>query len=168
MNILLAAALLAGAQESPIDPWRQKVQIRPLVPDLAAHTIHSYYVTTPESPDGRRVLYYQSTTPEGHEGEIRVLDRESGKARTLVSRLTVEDAHRAACQQWIRGGKSVVFHDFRDGEWVVAIVDVETLQERVLVKGRQIGWGTPGGRIVPLYGPHARPDGHRDLELLDV
>ena len=164
----LVAALLLAAQESPIDPWRQNVRIRPLIPELAAHTIHSYYVTTPESPDGRRVLFYQSTTPEGYEGEIRILDRETGKARTLVSKVTVEDAHRAACQQWIRGGKGVVFHDFREGEWIVAIVDVESLQERVLVKGRQVGWGPAGGKIVPLYGPHARPDGHRDLELLDV
>src|SRR5262245_15386540 len=154
LAVVMAAAL--APQESPIDPWRQKVQIRPLVPHLAAHTIHSYYVTTPESPDGRRVLYYQSATPEGYEGEIRILDRDSGKSRALVSKLTVEDAHRAACQQWIRGGKSVVFHDFRDGEWIVAVVDVETLQERVLVKGRQVGWGPPAGRIVPVYGPHGR------------
>ena len=168
MNVLLAAVLFVCAQESPVDPWRRNVKIRPLIPDVAAHLIHSYYVTTPESPDGRRVLFYQSTTPEGEEGEIRVLERETGKVRTLVSRITAEDAHRAACQQWIRGGKSVVFHDFRDGEWCVAIVDVETLLERVLVKGRQLGWGPPNGKIVPLYGPHARPDGHRDLELLDV
>src|SRR5215510_10620939 len=106
MNILMAVVVLAlTPQESPIDPWREKVQIRPLIPDLAAHTIHSYYVTTPESPDGRRVLYYQSTTPEGYEGEIRILERETGKTRTVASKITAEDAHRAACQQWIRGGK---------------------------------------------------------------
>jgi WD40 repeat protein len=168
MNVLGILLLAVALQESPIDPWRQKLRIRPLVPDLAAHAIHSYYVAAPESPDGGRVLYYQSTTPEGHEGEIRVLDRSSGKSRAVASKITVEDAHRAACQQWIRGGKSVVFHDFRDGEWVVAIVDAETLEERVLARGRQLGWGPPGGRVVPLYGPHARPEGHRDLELLDV
>ena len=170
MTTLAAALILAvlSPQDSPVEPWRHKVKIRPLIPDLAAHSIHSYYVTTPESPDGRRILYYQSTTPEGHEGEIRIVERECGKTKTLAAKVVVEDAHRAACQQWIRDGKGVVFHDFRDGEWVVVHVDVESGQERVLVKGRQLGWGPARGRVVPIYGPHFRPEGRRDLELLDV
>jgi hypothetical protein len=48
------------------------------------------------------------------------------------------------------------------------VVDVDTLRERVLAKGRQLGFGAPAGDVVPLYGPHGNPGPHRDLELLNV
>lgn len=169
MRAFAAIVLLAwpSPQDAPVQPWRS-ARVRPVLPDAAAHSIHSYYLSCPESPDGRRVLFYTSTTRAGHEGEVRILERTTGTVKTLASRLTVEDAHRTACQQWVSRGKRVVFHDFRDGEWVVARVDVDTLEERVLAKGRQLGFGAPGGEVVPIYGPHGDPGPHRDLELLNV
>jgi WD40 repeat protein len=169
MRLLAAILLLASTspQDSVVQPWRSS-RVRPLLPDAAAHSIHSYYVSCPESPDGRRVLFYASTDRAGYEGEVRILERTTGATKTLASKVTVEDAHRAACQQWISRGKRVVFHDFRDGRWIVVRVDVETLEERVLVKGRQVGFGAPGGDVVPIYGPHGDPGPHRDLELLNV
>jgi hypothetical protein len=162
--VLLALTL---PQESPVQPWRA-ARVRTVLPESAAHTIHSYYVSCPESPDGRWVLFYTSTTREGHQGEVRILERATGAVKTIASRITAEDAHRAACQQWISRGKRVVFHDFREGEWVVVRVDVDTLEERVLAKGRQVGFGAPAGDVVPIYGPHGDPGSHRDLELLNV
>jgi len=171
MMIRFAAALgflaALSAPDSSVEGWR-KCRLRPALPDAAAHSIHTYYLTSPESPDGRWLLFYSSTTREGYEGEVRILERATGVVKTIASKVAVEDAHRTACQQWLSGGKRVAFHDFRGGEWVVACVDVATLEERVLAKGRQIGIGAPNGDVVPVYGPHGRPGEHRDLELLNV
>src|SRR5262245_2648154 len=142
MRIAAALALLGllAPQESPVDPWR-KARVKDVVPGAGAHSIHSYYVSTPESPDGKGVLYFTSTTRECYEGEVRILERATGKTTTLASKVVAEDAHRTACQQWLSKGKRVVYHDFRDGEWVVVCVDVDSLQQRVLAKGRQVGFG---------------------------
>lgn len=70
----------------------------------------------------------------------------------LARGVTFEDAHRAACQQWISGGRRVVFHDFRNGQWVVAAVDIKTLKERVFATGRQVACGQPKGDLIPLCG----------------
>jgi len=158
---------LLAPQASPVDPWR-KAKVRGVLPDAEAHSIHTYYVSSPESPDGRWVLFYASTTKEAYEGDVRILERATGTTRTLASKVVVEDAHRTACQQWISQGRRVVYHDFRDGEWVVVCVDLDPLRSRVLAKGRQLGFGAPGGDVVPIYGPHGEPGSHRDLELLNV
>src|SRR5690349_1457966 len=75
-SLLLVAAVLAAAvggpnssagQErppTPTDPlsaWRTGVKISP-VSGENHHSIHAYFNTSPESPDGRRVLFYVSTT----------------------------------------------------------------------------------------------------------
>ena len=49
--------------------------VHPVSDGPARHTIHSYYVCNPESPDGRHVLYYASTTASGHTGVLCVRDR---------------------------------------------------------------------------------------------
>ena len=152
----------------PLGPWRQGVKVSAVLAGEGFHTIHSYFNTSPESPDGRWVLLYSSSAPDGHHGEIRIVERATGEATTLARNVTVEDAHRAACQQWICGGRSVVFHDLRDGQWVVVSADVPSGRQRVLAIGRQLSWGQPHGQVVPLYGPHWDPGEHRDLELLDV
>lgn len=152
----------------PLTPWRQGVRVHPVSSAPGRHTIHSYYVTSPESPDGGKVVFYASTTPEGHTGEICVLDRATGQERVLARGVTVEDAHRAACQQWVSGGKKVVFHDCRDGRWVVAAVDLATGKEEILAQDHQLGWVQPGADLVPLYGCHWNPGKHHDLELLDL
>lgn len=168
--ITLGTVLAVPADQAPgvLAKWRKDVRVHPVLEDRERHSIHSYFNTSPESPDGRHVLLYTSTTREGHEGEIWMVERATGKTTVLAKGVVVEDAHRAACQQWVSNGRFVVYHDYRKDQWVVVCVDVATGKERVLVVGRQVGWGTPGGDVVPLYGPHSKPGNHRDLELLNV
>lgn len=152
----------------PLAPWKAGVKATPVAPG-EHHAIHSYFNTSPESPDGRWVLFYASTTVNGHDGELRVRERATGHERVLVRGVSVEDAHRAACQQWVSKGKRVAYHNvLPGGTWVVAAVDLETGQDRVLAKGRQVGFGQPAHDLVPLYGPHWAPGECRGLELLDV
>jgi hypothetical protein len=67
----------------------------------------------------------------------------------------------------------VVYHDVRPTpsgaeQWVVVAVDVESGEQRVLARDRQLAWGQPDADLVPVYGPHWDPAAHRDLDLLDV
>ena len=160
--------LSAARPFGPVASWRREVRVCPVSSTTDQHTIHAYFNTSPESPDGRWVLCFASQAPEGHDGEIHIVERASGQVRPLARNVTVEDAHRVACQQWISHGRRVVFHDLRDGEWRVVSVDIDTLEERVLATGRQLAWGQPATDIVPLYGPHWDPGAHRNLELLNV
>lgn len=167
----LAALLFPGlalAADVPLAPWKTGVQVHEVVPGAQAHTIHTYFNTCPESRDGRSVLYFRSTTANGHTGVVCVRDRSTGAERVLTKELSVEDAHRAACQQWLSGGKRVSFHGERDGEWFTAVVDLDSGAERVLAKNKLSCWGQPDADILPLYGPHWQPDALRDLELCDV
>jgi hypothetical protein len=150
--------------------WRQGVKVSPVAPAAAdEHSIHAYYIASPESPDGRHVLYFASTAADGQSGEIRIVDRSSGAVRTLAAGVATEDAHRAACQQWVSGDRRVAFHNvLPSGEWVVECVDVATGDRRVLARNRQLGFGSPASDVVPLYGPHWDAAASRDLELLDV
>ena len=179
LTLLAAAAVLTiatsqiAAQEAQtalsqtLKAW-QKAKVTPVALDQERHSIHSYFNTSPESPDGRWVLYYTSAAPDGHEGDIRIRERATGKEKILATGITTEDAHRAACQQWISGGQRVVFHDVRDGQWIVSSVDITTLEQRVVAVDRQLSWGQPTGDVVPLYGPHWDPAAYRDLELVHV
>jgi hypothetical protein len=147
--------------------------VRAVSPEAGRHTIHAYFNTCPESPDGRHVLFYASTTPNGEHGEVRIRERATGAETVLARHIHVEDAHRAACQQWVSNGKRVVFHGERDGEWIVAAVDVGRAdssphQERILARGQLSGWGQPTSDLVPLYGLHWNPGPHRGLDLLNV
>jgi WD40 repeat protein len=162
-------ALAGGAsgEEDAVGAWRG-ARMRLAAGEGDRHTIHSYFNTSPESPDGRWVLYYASTTPEGHMGEVCIRERATGRERVLARNVTTEDAHRAACQQWVSGGKRVAYHDVRDSRWVVAVVDLDTGRERVLARDRQLCWGRPDSDLAPLYGCHWNPGEHRDLEILNV
>ena len=169
--LLLAPCLplrAAAAPDDPLAPWRSGVKISVVAPKDGRHTIHSYFNTCPESPDGRQVLFYSSTATNGHRGEVVIRDRKSGEEKVLATNINAEDAHRVACQQWVSGGKRVVFHGERGGEWFVGCVDLDTMKERVLARGQLAGWGTPTGDLVPLYSPHWNPGTHRDLDLLNV
>src|SRR3954469_4980738 len=144
---LLACAILTlisaahAADVTPISPdplarWRKDVKIHPLI-DKDVHSIHAYYVCNPESPDGTKVLYYVSTVPSAEQGEIRILDRKTGHSTVIAKEIITEDAHRAACQQWVASGKKVAFHTARpSGEWEVVVVDVETGKETIVAKHR--------------------------------
>jgi Tol biopolymer transport system component len=142
--------------------------VRPVSNVPGRHTFHAYFNTTPESPDGRFVLFYSSTVPDGQTGEVRIVERSTGKETLLARDVTTEDAHRTGCQQWSAQGKQVVYHDVRQGQWVVAAVDVATLKERVLARDRQLAFGRPEGNVVPIYRPHWNPGAHGDFELLNV
>jgi hypothetical protein len=172
LALALGAACPAIAAEAAADPlaaWRSGVRIHVVSPeDTERHTIHSYFNTCPESPDGRSVLFFASRTSEGHHGEVCIRDRISGQERILAHDLYVEDAHRVACQQWLSGGKRVAFHSERDGDWCVTVIDLDTGAERVLTHGQMAGWGQPNADLLPLYGPHWNPGSHRDLDLLNV
>src|SRR5690349_771133 len=118
------AAAFGAEGPGPVAPWKSGVQIRPVSKIPGRHTIHTYFNVSPETMDGRHVLYYTSTTPEGYNGEIRMQERSSGKETVLVRNLDCEDAHRVACQQWVSNDRRIIFHDLRNGEAVVATVDV--------------------------------------------
>lgn len=154
----------------PLVPWAGNVTVRPVSPEVAdRHTIHAYYVANPESPDGRHVLFFASTHAAGHEGgEIVVRDRATGAERVLARNVTTEDAHRAACQQWVSNGRRVAFHDCRDGVWVVCVVDVATGQETVVARERQLGFASPTADVLPVYGYHWKTTDARDVELVDL
>src|SRR5207253_11119051 len=104
-----AAADEKSAASDPLAAWKSRVKVS-AVSGKNHHSIHSYVNTSPESPDGRWVLFYASTTANGYEGEIRIRERATGKETVLAREVAVEDAHRAACQQWASGGRVVVFH----------------------------------------------------------
>jgi hypothetical protein len=168
IGIAAAAAASAATSSSPVDPWKSGVRIRPVSSIPNRHTIHTYFNVSPETMDGRHVLYYTSVTPEGYTGEIRMQERATGREVMLARNLDCEDAHRVACQQWISNDRRVIFHDLRNGEVVVVTVDVETLKERVLAKGRMVSFGTQDGDLVPIYGVHFQPGKYTGVELLNA
>lgn len=168
-QLLLLVSFAAGLMTSAADleAWKHAGK-RSVAPDQERHSIHSYFNTCPESPDGRHVLYFTSTTPEGESGDLRILERATGKETVVAENITAEDAHRAACQQWSDGGKTIVYQTLQDSHWSVRAVDVETGKEKVLAMDRQVGFGSPTGRWAPVYGCHWNPGVHRNLELIDV
>lgn len=170
LAVSLASSMTASHADEPdhLAAWRSGVEIQSVAPHTDRHVIHSYFNTCPESPDGKYVVYYTSGTVEGESGDIRVLERSSGKETIAATNVTVEDAHRAACQQWSNGGKTVVYHEVRDGRWYVIAFDLATKKKKVLAEDRQVAFGSPTSPWTPIYGCHWKPGQHRDLELVNV
>jgi|GEM_PF-329260 len=167
--LLISSSLAFGAPEGvSYANWASGVTRRDAVSLENRHVIHSYFCLEPESPDGRYLLYYTSGTRNGEEGDLRILERSTGKETIIAKDIHTEDAHRAACQQWANGGKTVVYHDCRDGKWVVVAVDIATLKEKVLAEDRQLGFGAPLSVEAPIYGCHWNPGVHTNLELVNV
>jgi len=166
----LIAFSLFGAPTSndPLRPWQAGVTVRRVSEIPGRHALHTYYLTNPESPDGRRVLFFASTTPDAHRGDLVVRDRASGKETVIARGINTEDAHRGACQQWISNGRRVAYHDVKDGRWSVHVVDMETLQDRKLADDRQLCFGRAIDDLLPIYGCHWNPGPYRDLELLNA
>ncbi|NDC62742.1 MAG: hypothetical protein EBZ59_01840 [Planctomycetia bacterium] len=158
----------AAALDDPVSAWRRGVRISPVSTVTGRHTMHTYYLLDPESPDGRRVLFYSSTDPAGHVGDVRMIERDSGAETVLAEGVHTEDAHRVAMQQWISGGRRVAFHEVVEGRWRVVVVDVETGSRRVVAEDRQLAFGRADSDLLPLYGCHWNPGDHRDLELCDA
>lgn len=165
---LVSLLSLARSEDDPLAAWRAGVKVRPVDAGAERHSIHSYFNTCPESPDGKWVLFFTSTMPDGHRGEIRIRERITGEERVLARDINTEDAHRAACQQWVSGGKNVVFHNETDGVWQVVVANAATGIKRYFAKDRLVCWGQPNADVVPIYGKHWAPGPHRDLELLNV
>lgn len=165
---LVCTTLLAAPSPGPISHWQGNVTVRAAAPGGGRHTFHSYFNTNPESPDGKWLLFFSSQTRDGHSGEVRIRERASGSEVVVARNITTEDAHRAACQQWISNGRRIVYHDFRDGKPLVIVYDVASRQQRIMARDRLVSWGQPDGDIVPIYGQHWNPGKYRDLELLNV
>lgn len=168
LALAVSAFAPARAADDPIAPWRHDVTIRPVAPMAGRHTIHSYYLTNPESPDGTRVLYFVSTTVDGHRGDLMVRDRASGQETVVARNIDTEDAHRAACQQWISNGRRVAYHDVKDGRWRVHVVDLATGDNRVMAEDRQLCFGRAVDDELPIYGCHWNPGAYRDLQFLNA
>ena len=167
--LLLATRCLADeAKDDPVAPWTHGVRVTQVSSLPGRHTMHSYYVANPESPDGSRVLFFSSPDPAGELGEVRMLDRASGKETVLAENVHTEDAHRVACQQWLSGGRRVVFHEVVGKRWHVVVVDVDTLQKTVVAEDHQLAFGQPKADWVPMYGCHWNPGPYRDLEIWDA
>lgn len=166
--LALSALALVHADDDPLAAWSHDVRIAPVSPITDRHSIHTYYLANPESPDGKRVLFFTSTHPAGYVGEVRIMDRATGKETALAEDVHTEDAHRVACQQWLSGGKRVAFHEVIGKQWRVVVVDVETLQKTIVATDHQVGFGQPGGDLLPLYGCHWNPGPYRDLEVWDA
>lgn len=165
----LAASLTARAADAdPLAPWREGVTIKAVADLKDRHTIHAYFNTCPESPDGKYVLYYTSAAVDGETGDLRIRERSTGKETIIATNLHTEDAHRAACQQWSNGGKTVVYHDNHEGAFRVMAYDIESAQTKVLAPNRQVGFGSATGQWAVTYGQHWNPGPHRNLELVHV
>lgn len=167
MRFLMMFALLVSAAWADLEPWKS-ARKSSVAPDQNRHSIHAYFNTCPESPDGKHVLYFTSDSPHGETGDLRIVERTSRKETILARQVTTEDAHRAACQQWAGGGRFVVYHNLIEGHWSVRAIDISTGMERVLATDRQVGFGSAMGKWVPVYGCHWNPGPHRNLELIDV
>ena len=148
---------------------RSATKVRPVLEgDAEFHSIHAYNLTCPESPDEKWLLFFRSTSEDAHLGDVCIVSRASGEVRVLANDVEVQDAHRVACQQWARGGRTVVYQDLRDGHSVVVAVDVVTLETRVLGRERQIAFGSADADSVALYGEHWAPARFGDISLVDV
>ena len=167
--VVFGCVVSAQAQEAnSLAAWRGGVKIQPVAAYADRHVIHTYFNTCPESPDGRYVLYYTSETTEGESGDLRIRERSTGQETIVATKITTEDAHRAACQQWSNNGKTIVYHDCREGKWRVVAIDVATRTAKVLAEDRQVGFGSTTGLWAPVYGCHWNPGTHRDLEMVNV
>jgi hypothetical protein len=157
----------AEANEA-ITRWRTGVKIQRVSKLAARHTMHTYYLLNPESPDGRKVLFFASTEAAGQVGQICIIDRETGSETVLADDVHTEDAHRVALQQWTANGKAVAYHEVVDKRWRVMMIDLETGTKKVAALDRQLGFGRGDGHVLPLYGCHWNPGEHRDLELYEI
>src|SRR5664280_2694908 len=66
-------------QSEALLPWKSGVRIKPVSTVPSRHSIHTYFNVTPESPDGRTVLFYASPIADGQtQGSLIVHDRHTG------------------------------------------------------------------------------------------
>lgn len=165
---LLQADDRESAAADPVQPWRSGVKTGPVSNVAGRHTMHTYYLCNPESPDGRRVVFFASTDPAGHVGNVCMQERAIGSETVLAENVHTEDAHRLALQQWVSGGRRIAYHEVVDSRWRVVVVDVETGVKTIAAVDRQLGFGRSDSDLLPLYGCHWNPGEHRGLELYNA
>ncbi|MGI5869858.1 MAG: biopolymer transporter Tol [Kiritimatiellia bacterium] len=146
--------------------------VRPASTVPGRHTFHSYFNLSPESPDGRHVVFFASRERSGERGDLVVLDRRTGEERIAAPGLQTEDAHRGVCQQWVLGSRFVAYHEHVGTHWRVMAWERDGGRRRVLAENWQLGFGTPCANPlvpwVPIYGCHWNPGTHRDFVLVNV
>src|SRR6185369_6623628 len=81
------AAFARGDDGDPLAAWRSGVQVRPVISDASHHSMHSYFNTCPESPDGKWILYFASSAADGQRGDVRIRERVGGTEKVLVKNL---------------------------------------------------------------------------------
>lgn len=140
----------------------------PATPHSDRHSIHSYYLASPESPDGRYLVYYTSQCPDAGRGDLRILNRLTEEETVIAENIVVEDAHRAACQQWLDNGNYVVWHEEYEGTWRVMAWHMAEGRRLLVAENRQVGFGSATGSLLPLHGCHWNPGEHCDLEIWDA
>src|SRR5437868_15015001 len=116
VGLTMPRAAFSAEGDGPVAPWRAGVKISPVSNVAARHTMHTYYLLNPESPDGTKVLFFASTHPAGHVGQICVRNRQTGVETVLADDIHTEDAHRVALQQWTASGTAVAYHEVVDGQ----------------------------------------------------
>ncbi len=138
-------------------------------PKTTGNTIHSYFNVSPESPNGSSVLFYASKDPAGEaSGRLIVRDRNSGSETTIAEGISAEDAHRAACQQWLGAGRFTAYHDYVNGFWRVMAADLQTGRLITAAEDRQLGFGAANSFEAPVYGCHWNSGEHRSLEAVNL
>lgn len=165
VSIAAGMAVAAGGQTAA--DWRGAA-IQPVSATDGRHTLHTYYPLNPESPDGKRVLFFASADKAAGVGSIVVQDRLTGAETVLADDVRTEDAHRAALQQWLAGGRLVAYHEVVEGRWQVVVADVETRERRIVARDRQLGFAQARGNLLPMVGCHWHPGPFRDLYLWDA
>lgn len=129
LNALLTVRCLTY---DPVGTWSKDVTIKLVASTCGRHSTHSYFRTNPESYDGKRVLFFTSTYPQCHLGEVRMFERSTGKETELAENVHTEDAHRVSCQQWLSGGKRVKSHEVIEKNWRAVVLEVETLKKKIV------------------------------------
>ena len=92
MKLVFTFACLLAVRcfaDDPVAAWSKDVRIKPVSSAEGRHSIHTYYVTNPESPDGKHVLFFTSTHPAGYVGEVPPA-REAVAVRGLPRGVNVE------------------------------------------------------------------------------
>src|ERR1700709_718290 len=97
-SLLAALPTHAETTDDPLAAWRTGVKITQVSPEKERHTMHSYFNTCPESPDGKSVLFYTSTARDGHHGEVCIRDRATGAEKIIATNINTEEAPRGAGQ----------------------------------------------------------------------
>src|SRR6185436_5766288 len=91
-TFFIAGTVYAAEADDPVAAWRG-AKVRPVSAVPNRHTMHTYYLVNPESPDGTKVVFYASTDKAGHVGNVVVQDRATGTETVLAENVHTEDAH---------------------------------------------------------------------------